>query len=238
MIRVRRPEDIFVIDGDVEHGTFRGRWHFSFGGYRDPEFTSFGSLRVFNDDILSPGAGWPLHPHKNIEVITYCAKGEFRHADERGKGGVLRQGWAQHTTVGTGMWHSEINNRDDEPMRFIQMWFSPSEQGLKPTLEQLPVDKSERTNTALLIASPEPDHALQLRSDARVYSSFLEENKKIIFKAQERHGQYIYVVDGGPVHVNEKKIERLGAAIATDEKELLILADEGTELLLVDTLVN
>ena len=80
-------------------GTFHGRWHFSFDDYFDPSFMSFGPLRVFNDDTLSPGAIWPLHHHQEIEVVTYCAEGEFRHADERGEGGILQKGWVQHTSM-------------------------------------------------------------------------------------------------------------------------------------------
>ncbi|MCI4347988.1 MAG: pirin family protein, partial [Thermoplasmata archaeon] len=136
MILVRLPEMIHQAHGDVQNGTFQGRWHFSFDEYSDPKFVHFGQLRVFNDDTLSPGATWPLHPHRNSEVVTYVAGGEFRHEDERGTGGVLTQGGVQHTTVGRGMWHSEINNRPDQPMRFIQMWFLPETLDLDPTVEQ------------------------------------------------------------------------------------------------------
>ena len=86
MITVRKPEDILLTGGAIEDGTFLGRWHFSFGGHVDPEHMQFGTLRVFNDDTLSPGAVWPLHPHRDIEVVTVCAEGEFRHADENGAG--------------------------------------------------------------------------------------------------------------------------------------------------------
>jgi redox-sensitive bicupin YhaK (pirin superfamily) len=89
MIRIRPPESIYQAHGSIENGTFAGRWHFSFDDYADPEYVHFGSLRVFNDDTLSPGAVWPLPPHRNIEVVTYCAGGEFRHADEHGQGAYL-----------------------------------------------------------------------------------------------------------------------------------------------------
>ena len=154
MITVRDPGEIYQAKGEIEDGTFRGRWHFSFGDYHDPDNAGFGTLRVFNDDTLSPGATWPLHPHRDIEVVTYCAEGEFRHADERGKGGVLKKGWVQHTAVGSGMWHSEINNRTDAPMRFIQMWFYPSERGLPPSVEQRPspINGGRHNSLELLVA--------------------------------------------------------------------------------------
>ena len=86
MIVVRQPENIYQAKGRIQNGTFEGRWHFSFDEYADPDYVHFGTLRVFNDDTLSPGSVWPLHPHRNIEVVTYCAAGEFLHADEHGQG--------------------------------------------------------------------------------------------------------------------------------------------------------
>ena len=170
---IRDPQDIYKAQGDIENGTFTGRWHFSFGGYNDPEYMQFGNLRVFNDDTLSPGAIWPLHPHQNIEVVTYCASGIFRHADENGKGGILKKGWVQHTTVGHGMWHSEINDQKDIPMRFIQMWFMPSQPNLKPSVEQKQVEKPDRTNKLTELVSNKNPDALKMFSDAEVYSCFL-----------------------------------------------------------------
>jgi redox-sensitive bicupin YhaK (pirin superfamily) len=110
MIYVRQPGTIYQARGRIENGTFHGRWHFSFDDYYDPKFVEFGKLRAFNDDTLSPGAVWPLHSHCENEVVTYCVEGEFRHADQNGKGGILKKGWVQHMTIGKGMWHSEINN--------------------------------------------------------------------------------------------------------------------------------
>lgn len=86
MISVRMPDDIYQAEGAIENGFFRGRWHFSFDRYHDPEHMGFWPLRVFNDDTLSPGATWPLHRHEEVEVVTYCMEGEFRHADQNGKG--------------------------------------------------------------------------------------------------------------------------------------------------------
>ncbi|MBW7957550.1 MAG: pirin family protein [Deltaproteobacteria bacterium] len=237
MIAVRHPEDIYQARGTIQDGTFTGRWHFPFGGYRDPENPGFGALWVFNDDTLSPGATWPLHPHREIEVVTYCAGGEFLHADESGKGGVLKKGWVQHTTVGSGMLHSEINNSPDEPMRFIQMWFHPSRKGLKPSVEQKPVERRERTNRLLKLVSPDDSGALRISSDANVLASFLEKGKSLTYGLGAGRGGYLYVVEGGPVAVNGNEVEALGAARTEDEKELLIKALEDSELLLVDALL-
>jgi redox-sensitive bicupin YhaK (pirin superfamily) len=234
MVSVRNPESIYQIDGDVENGSFHGRWHFSFGNYYDQRFEDFGTLRVFNDDTLTPGAVWPLHPHHDNEVVTYCASGEFRHADEHGKGGVLKKGWVQHTTVGRGMWHSEINNRPDEPMRFIQMWFYPSRHGLAPSVEQKAIEKAERTDRFLPLVSSGKGDSLPIVSDARVLSSFLHAGKTERYDLESGRGLYLYVLEGGPIAVNGIKVPTLGAAMITEEASVDVVAEQDAELLLVD----
>ena len=234
MITIRQPDEIYQAQGEIEGGTFHGRWHFAFDRYRDPEHVRFGSLRVFNDDTLSPGAVWPLHHHRNIEVVTYCAAGEFRHADQRGLGGVLKKGWVQHTTVGRGMVHAEINNLPDQPMRFIQMWFLPTQQDLEPAVEQKPVAREERTNRFLPLVSNEHAGALPIRSDAQVYSCFLEKGQTADYHTGNGRGVYLYVLEGGPVQLNDCSIPTLGAAQISEETALYTQAQANAEILLVD----
>ena len=223
MIVIRLPETIYHARGAIDNGTFAGRWHFSFDQYSDPEHVLFGALRVFNDDTLSPGAVWPLHPHRGIEVVTYCARGEFRHADEHGKGGILQKGWVQHTSVGRGMYHSEINNHPDEPMRFIQMWFLPDAPDLTPAVQQKAVEQRERTNKFL-----------PLFAAAQVFSCYLEAGRNIEYPLEERSGAYLYVLEGGPVLLNGQNLPALGAAQVTGPEDLRVEAREAAELLLVE----
>lgn len=234
MIEVRPPESIHVAHGRVDNGTFTGRWHFSFAEYRDPEHTSFGSLRVFNDDTLSPGAVWPLHPHRDIEVVTYCAGGEFRHADENGAAHVLMPGWVQHTTVGRGMQHSEINNRADRAMRFVQMWFTPRETGLEPSLEVLEVTRDQRSGRLLPIVSNHDPGALGIRASAKVYSCYLEEGQSAALSLGAGRGAYVYVLEGGPLDLNGRTLAALAAAKAVKEPELEFRSDGESELLVVE----
>ncbi len=236
-IIIRTPESIYQAYGNIENGTFHGRWHFSFGDNYDPEHMSFGTLRVFNDDTLSPGAIWPLHPHKEIEVVTYCADGEFRHADKHGVGGILKKGWVQHTTVGKGMWHSEINNRPDVPMRFIQMWFVPSARGLKPSVEQRGIEKSERTNRFLPLVSNAHSGALHINSDAKVFSCFLQGGRDIVHSIEPEHGSYLYVIEGGPAKVSDEVVETFGAAMISGESTINVNAENDAELLLVEVML-
>lgn len=236
MITIRSPESIYQARGVIEHGTFHGRWHFSFGEYRDPEHRGFGPLRVFNDDTLSPGAVWPLHYHEEIEVVTYCAGGVFRHADQHGEGGILEKGWVQHTTVGSGMYHSEINASPDEPMRFIQMWFMPDRPGLMPSVEQKRVQLDERTLRLLPLVSNVAPGALRIHQDVAVYSSHLKDGYSVTHVGRKGRGAYLYVLEGDTVLLNgQKRVPALGAAVAVDEPELVIQAQgDSAELLLVD----
>ena len=150
MITLRPPASLHHTDG----GWFSARWHFSFDFYEDPENTWFGDLRVFNDDTLVPGAVWPMHPHRDIEGITYVAEGMFEHADSRGNGGVLPPGSVQRATLGYGMQHSEGNHSQTEPMRFIQMWIIPARRGLEPSVEQRSFDEPSRRARGLAVRVP------------------------------------------------------------------------------------
>ncbi len=238
MITIRKPADIYLASGVIEDGTFLGRWHFSFGEYHDPENMGFGTLRVFNDDTLSPGAVWPLHPHREIEVVTYCAEGEFRHADEHGVGGVLKKGWTQHTTVGRGMWHSEINHRKDAEMRFIQMWFHPEKMGLEPSVEQKAVERPERMNRWVPLVSNKDPGALPIRQDAQVHASFLKRGRSLTYELAEGRGAYLYVVEGGPIAVGGAPLPQFGAAKIVDEERVSVVSEGDAELLLVDVVAS
>jgi redox-sensitive bicupin YhaK (pirin superfamily) len=231
---VRPSGTIYEASGRIQNGTFRGKWHFSFDMYRDPDHVQFGNLRVLNDDTLSPGAVWPLHPHTQNEVITYVAAGEFRHEDERGVGGILRQGGVQHTTVGRGMYHSEINNRGDLPMRFVQIWFIPDKLNLAPTVEQREVDRKERTNRWLPLVSSRHPGTLPLRADGAVAAAFLLPGTTIEWPVERGRGLYLYALEGGPVDVAGAPLTALAAAEVRGEGRLAVTSRAAAELLLVD----
>src|SRR5213593_2581112 len=172
MIDVRRDKEIY----DKEGGWFRARWHFSFDEYLDPDWVQFGSLRVFNDDRLVPGVAWPMHPHRDVEGITYVVEGTFKHSDNLGRDDqleILPAGSAQRMTLGSGSWHSEQNASDTEPMRFIQLWIMPRERGLEPSVEQKVFTKEERTGRLLRVISPEGDDTVMVHQDAGVFISSL-----------------------------------------------------------------
>src|SRR5947209_9226706 len=172
MIKIRRDNEIY----DIEGGWFRARWHFSFDEYRDPENDSFGAMRVFNDDRLIPGAIWPLHPHKDIEGLTYVVEGSFGHQDNVGGAyGPLPAGSVQRMTLGSGALHSEQNASKTEPMRFIQMWIMPAIRSLPPSCEQRVLGLQDRSDRLLEVFSPAGGPGVEVHQDARVFISSLSD---------------------------------------------------------------
>ena len=238
MITIRKSDDVFNVGGPVARGTFKGLWHFSFDRLYDPQYVHFGTLRVFNDDTISPGGEWGIHPHRRNEVLTYVMHGQFTHEDEHGEGGTMTKGAMQHTTVGTGMYHNEINASPSDEMRFIQMWFFPDTEGLTPSVSQYSPKQSERTNRLLLMASKNKDAPLKIHSDVNVYTGFLEKGKQLPFSTSDGWGIYLADLEGGSIEVNEATIPERGAAKIEGEKQIRIKAGADVELLLLEVLLK
>ncbi len=229
MLVVRRDTDIFGTEG----GWFSARWHFSFDSYRDPENMGWGPLRVFNDDRLIPGAIWPLHPHRDVEGITYVVEGTFRHEDNVGGDGILPSGSVQRMTLGSGAWHSEQNGSETEPMRFIQMWILPERRGLPPSLEQKVFTTEDRTDRLLQVLSPEGGEAVKVHQDASAYIARLNPGTEVEHDFASRRGGYLYLIEGS-LEANEEKLGTGDAAKIRDEASLRVRAVETSELILVD----
>ena len=230
-VKVRTDDEI----SDVEGGWFRARWHYSFDSYSDPEYTSFGTLRVFNDDRLVPGAIWPLHPHRDIEGLTYVVEGSFRHQDDVGGApGPLPAGSVQRMTLGSGAWHSEQNASETEPMRFIQIWILPAERGLAPGVEQKVFTEQDRTDRLLRVISGDAGDAVLVHQDAHVFVSHLNAGARVEHPLRPARGAYLYVIEGD-VEVNGARMVTGSAAQITDEPDGIAIVAAGTsELILVD----
>jgi redox-sensitive bicupin YhaK (pirin superfamily) len=233
MIEVRRDPEIYEKAGDW----FHARWHFSFDEYYDPANMGFGTLRVFNDDRLIPGAVWPLHPHRDIEGLTYVVEGTFRHQDDvGGPPGMLAAGSVQRMTLGSGAWHSEQNGSETEPLRFIQLWIMPAERGLPPGVEQKVFTEEDRRDRLLKVISGDDGDAVKVHQDAAVYVSHLEPGARVEHAFAPGHGGYLYVIEGA-LRLNDEKLGTGDAAKIAGEPEITLEADEPTELMLVDVAV-
>jgi redox-sensitive bicupin YhaK (pirin superfamily) len=229
-LKIRRDADIH----DTEGGWFRARWHFSFDSYRDPENDSFGAMRVFNDDRLIPGAVWPLHPHRDVEGLTYVVEGTFGHEDNVGGAfGPLPAGSVQRMTLGSGALHSELNASQTEPMRFIQIWILPDTAGLTPEVEQRVFTTEERTNRLLRVIGPDGGSEVLVHQDASVHVARLEPGVSVTHAIGEGRGVYAYLIDGAATFDGEA-VRTGDAAKVAGQPSLAIQADDVSELILVD----
>jgi redox-sensitive bicupin YhaK (pirin superfamily) len=194
----------------------------------------FGTMRVFNDDRLIPGAIWPMHPHRDVEGLTYVVEGSFRHQDDVGGApGPLPSGAVQRMTLGSGAWHSEANASDTEPMRFIQIWIMPSQQGLRPGVEQKVFTTTDRTGRLLKVISGDGGEAVMVHQDAHVFVSRLESAQTVSHDLGDERGWYLYVIDGD-VTVNGASMATGAAAQIRDERRVEIAANATSELIAVD----
>jgi redox-sensitive bicupin YhaK (pirin superfamily) len=230
MLEIRRADEIYEADG----GWFNARWHFSFDHYHDPKQMGIGALRVFNDDSIIAGAEWPMHPHRDIESLTYVVEGSFAHADSLGNGGVLAPGAAQVMTFSSrGARHSERNGSQQEPMRFIQFWILPSQLGLVDEVQQRQFTQDDRANRWLTVMSPVGEPGLDLHQDAHAAVSHLEQGAQLNHTVDDGHGAYLYVI-GGAVTLDGAALETRDAAKIHGPERVELTAREPAELILVD----
>ena len=230
MIGIRRDEEIYEVDGDW----FHARWHFSFDRYVNPENDGFGAMRVFNDDRLIPGAIWPLHPHRDVEGLTYVVEGLFGHEDDvGGPFGPLPAGSVQRMTLGSGALHSEQNASKDDPMRFIQIWILPDTPNLEPKVEQRVFTRDDRTDRLLKVIGPEGGDVVTVHQDASVSVTSLSPGVEVTHAIGEGRGAYVYLIDGAATFDGEG-VTTGDAAKVTEQPTLTIRASEPSELILVD----
>jgi redox-sensitive bicupin YhaK (pirin superfamily) len=230
MIELRHDASIYRVEG----GWFAARWHFSFDHYRDPDNDGFGAMRVFNDDRLIPGAVWPLHPHRDVEGITYVVEGLFGHEDNvGGPFGPLPAGSVQVMSLGSGALHSERNASAEEPMRFIQIWILPDTPDLTPGVEQKVFTREDRTNRLLTVVSPQGGGAARVHQDAFVYVAALDPQAEVTQPIEAGRGGYLYLI-GGRGLLNGRSVSTGDAAKITGPEKVTFSAEDPSELILVE----
>lgn len=228
MIKLRKAEDRGYAKRD-----WLESWHsFSFADYQDPEHMQFRALRVINEDIINPSAGFPTHGHRDMEIVTYILKGALEHKDSTGSTGVIRKGEVQRMSAGTGIEHSEYNPSDSESAHLFQIWLLPGEKGLQPGHEQ---KKFEPVSGELqLVGSPDGrDGSVTIHQDVNLYMAHLEKGQELDFKVED--GRYVWLqLSHGDLEVNGEKLGKSDAAAISDENDLKFIANDNTELLLFD----
>jgi len=210
-------------------------WHsFSFGDYYDPAHVEFRSLRVLNDDQVAAGQGFGMHPHRDMEIITYMVSGALEHKDSLGTGSVIRPGEVQRMSAGTGIRHSEFNPSPTEPAHLLQIWLTPERRGLTPGYEQKAFPDAERRNRWRLVASRDGrDGSVTMHQDAAMYVTTLDAGNKVTRSLDRgRHG-WLQVVRGA-VTLNGQPLQAGDGAAVSDESELTVTASEQAEIVLFD----
>jgi redox-sensitive bicupin YhaK (pirin superfamily) len=209
-------------------------WLFSFSDYYDPANIQFGALRVFNDDVVEPGTGFPTHPHKEMEIVTIVLDGEITHEDSMGNRAVIKKGDVQRMSAGTGLTHSEFNLAK-KPVHFYQIWIFPDEKGLKPTYDQRSFSPSDWENRLLPVASGQSlKDVVTFHTDATIYRADLDEGKTITFNSENDCRRiFVYLTDG-KLKINEETLGKNDQARIDLEQGLLLKAQEKTGLILID----
>jgi quercetin 2,3-dioxygenase len=209
-------------------------WLFSFDFYYDPNNLAFGPLRVFNHDTIQPDSGFGMHPHKNMEIVTYVLEGTLDHKDSTGGTGHIRAGEVQRMTAGTGIYHSEYNSSPDQAVKLLQMWVLPNKNGLEPAYEQKRFSVEERTGKLLPVASGGQNNgALSINQDVTFYVSKLRGGDQISHQLGDTRKAFLYVIEG-ELSVNGQALESGDQARITESEALTLEATAESEIILID----
>ena len=207
---------------------------FSFDQFYDPKFMSFRSLRVLNEDWVRPGAGFPTHPHRDMEIITVVLEGALEHEDSMGNGSVIRPGDIQRMSAGTGITHSEFNPSETEPVHLLQIWLVPSERGLTPSYEQQNYADGGQTGKLQLIAAGDGrDGAVRIHQDADLWVARLTAGEQATHTLRPDRHAWLQV-SGGTVSLNGIEFQAGDAAAVSEEDRLEVKATDEAKVFLFD----
>ncbi|MCW1383532.1 pirin family protein [Novosphingobium sp. KCTC 2891] len=224
----------FASLGGENHGWLNAKHHFSFAGYHDPARVHWGNLRVWNDDVIAPGTGFPPHPHRDMEIITYVREGAITHKDSLGNHGRTEAGDVQVMSAGTGIRHSEYN-MEDVATTLFQIWIMPTRGGEAPSWGTKPFPRGERTGRFVTLASgyAEDTDALPIRTDARVVAATLKAGETAEYPLGAARKGYL-VPATGKVRIDEVTVNTRDGAAISDVEVLRVTALENSEIVLVD----
>jgi redox-sensitive bicupin YhaK (pirin superfamily) len=230
MISLRRSEE----RGHVDHGWLNTYHSFSFDTYRDENHMGFRSLRVINDDTVQPGLGFGMHPHRDMEIITYVLEGALEHKDSMGNGSVIRPGDVQRMSAGRGVLHSEFNHSRDEPVHLLQIWILPAEKGINPSYEERTFSRDQKLGRLCLIASPGgADGSVSINQDARLFASILTKEHEISVPLQSGRHLWVHLARGSG-RVNDYALTGGDAAAVSEESEIVLAGNDEAEFLVFD----
>ena len=219
--------------GHAEHGWLDTYHSFSFADYYDPQWMGFRSLRVINDDLVLPGAGFGAHPHRDMEIITYVLRGALEHKDSMGNGSVIRAGDLQYMSAGKGVVHSEFNPSKDEAVHLLQIWILPDAKGLKPQYAEKTLRDAPTGQLYLMTSKTGREGSVAIHQDADLWLAKLEPGQKTAHVlANDRHA-WVHVAEGEAV-LNGKTLSAGDAAAVSAEENLELAANKPSQVLLFD----
>ena len=220
--------------GHAQHGWLDSYHSFSFADYYDPAHIHFSALRVINEDWIAPAAGFPMHGHRDMEIITYLLEGALQHRDSMGNGSVIRPGDVQRMSAGTGVTHSEFNPDANERAHLLQIWIQPDAHGIAPSYEQKSFSEADKRGRLRLIASPDGrDGSVTIHQDAYLYASLLRDGDEIAHRLASGRKAYVHIARG-ELSVNGELLRAGDAAKLSDEGVIRLRGDRAGEVLLFD----
>jgi redox-sensitive bicupin YhaK (pirin superfamily) len=223
----------FASLGGADHGWLDTKHHFSFADYMDPARVNWGQLRVWNDDEIAPKTGFPPHPHRDMEIITYVRKGAISHKDSLGNAGRTEAGDVQVMSAGTGIQHAEYN-LEDETTTLFQIWIIPDQRGGEPSWGARPFPKDDRAGQFVPLASGiEGDDALPIRAEARVLGATVKAGETVSYDTSAARHLYL-VPASGKVRIDGVEVNARDGAAITGLERIEVTAIEDSELVLVD----
>ncbi|WP_397377936.1 pirin family protein [Pseudomonas sp.] len=230
MIEVRPYADL----GAADFGWLNARHHFSFGQYYEPTRMGWGTLRVWNDDEIAAHTGFPTHPHRDMEIITYVRQGAITHKDSLGNQGRTEAGDVQVMSAGTGIAHSEYN-LEDSTTKIFQIWIEPNQSGLPPSWGSKPFPRGERAGTFITLASgfAEDQDALAIRTPARMAAATLQAGQSTEYSLGASRKAYL-VAASGSIEVNGVSAQARDGVAVSDVEVIRVTAIEDSEVILVD----
>ena len=230
MILIRKSND----RGHADHGWLDSRFTFSFADYYHPQHIQFRTLRVMNDDRIAGGGGFPTHPHRDMEIVTYVLEGALAHKDSMGNGSVIKPGDVQYMSAGTGVAHSEFNASDSESAHLYQIWMFPDQKGHKPVYDQRHFTAADKRGKLRLVVSPDGrDGSVQIRQDNQLYATVLAPGESVEHALKPDRHAYVQVARGS-VTLNGEPLEAGDGAAISDEKSLELTGIDDAEVLLFD----
>lgn len=233
MMTIRRASE----RGHADHGWLNTYHTFSFADYYDPQHMGFGPLRVINEDRVAPGAGFPMHSHRDMEIISYVLDGALEHKDSLGNGSIIHPGECQRMSAGTGVRHSEHNASLSMPVHFLQIWIEPAEKNLPPGYEQKPTNLAPGQGLQLLASPAGRNGLVTIHQDAYLYAGVFTQEEARTYHARAGRGLYLHVARGR-VSINSELLSAGDGAQITEEHEITISACTDAEVLLFDLIMR